>query len=230
MTYNAAGSGCGGEKLPRKLVRSPENLWMFSAKLSRTDVTKRGQAATPDRRPEGTGNTRSDGVSEVTTSPAGLKPDSTSPSHPGTPFDRPCAIRRIPRVRRDDGRRNARTDRPTVRPGSLPSLSTPGAIVFAPPRRLRWRPRRRDTTGPRWPHRQRAIFEFMLRYQAENGRPATVREIAESAGTTYHNGVVFHIKSLVELGYVRAHEKKTNRALSRSCKSTRSPPGNALGK
>lgn len=49
--------------------------------------------------------------------------------------------------------------------------------------------------------RQQAIWEWMLRYQHERARPATLREIMAAFGIASPNGIANQIKAMIRKGY-----------------------------
>lgn len=52
--------------------------------------------------------------------------------------------------------------------------------------------------------RQAAILAYMREYQAANGAPPTLREIAEHFKIASTNGVADHLKAMAAKGAVRA--------------------------
>jgi SOS-response transcriptional repressor LexA len=54
--------------------------------------------------------------------------------------------------------------------------------------------------------RQTLIYQFLLDYWFEHGRPATVREIGVAAGIVSPNGVMCHLHALVHKGYLERVE------------------------
>lgn len=61
--------------------------------------------------------------------------------------------------------------------------------------------------------RQAEVLEFIVAYLSEHDSQPTYREIGKALGIRNVNGVVCHIKALVEKGYISKKAKYLSRSL-----------------
>jgi SOS-response transcriptional repressor LexA len=60
-----------------------------------------------------------------------------------------------------------------------------------------------DMNAPTLTDRQSEILEFMRTFLVSNGYPPTIREIAHATGIKSPNGVMCHVKSLMQKDKIR---------------------------
>lgn len=61
--------------------------------------------------------------------------------------------------------------------------------------------------------RQREVLTFMVRFQRENGFPATTREIAAGVGNVSVNSITDHFEALEKKGFIRRAPYKSRGAV-----------------